>query len=70
MPIVPDDKDWTWVLAHRCPECGFDASSVDVDDLPGRIGATTRAWEAVLARPGASQRPQEGTWSPDRKSVV
>ena len=25
MPIVPDDKDWTWVLLRPCPECGFDA---------------------------------------------
>ena len=23
MPIVPDDKDWTWVLERRCPQCGF-----------------------------------------------
>ena len=28
MPIVPDDKDWTWVLERPCPECGFDAATV------------------------------------------
>jgi hypothetical protein len=28
VPIVPDDKDWTWVLERPCPECGFDASAV------------------------------------------
>ena len=28
MPIVPDDKDWTWVLQRPCPECGFDASAL------------------------------------------
>jgi hypothetical protein len=22
MTIVPDDKDWTWVLERPCPECG------------------------------------------------
>lgn len=27
MAIVPDTKDWTWVLERACPECGFDASS-------------------------------------------
>ena len=27
MPIVPDTKDWTWVLERRCDECGFDASA-------------------------------------------
>ena len=29
--IVPDDKDWTWVLERVCPECGFDARSIDVE---------------------------------------
>jgi len=24
MPIMPDTKDWTWVLRRACPECGFD----------------------------------------------
>jgi hypothetical protein len=24
MTIVPDTKDWTWVLRRPCPECGFD----------------------------------------------
>jgi hypothetical protein len=22
--IVPDTKDWTWVLDRPCPECGLD----------------------------------------------
>jgi hypothetical protein len=64
MPIVPDEKDWTWVLDRVCPECGFDTAAVDRDDLAGRIGLTSRAWEAVLAAPGVRQRPREGTWSP------
>ncbi|WP_458689292.1 hypothetical protein [Nocardia tengchongensis] len=25
MPIVPDAKDWTWVLERTCAECGFDS---------------------------------------------
>ena len=28
MAIVPDDKDWTWVVQRPCPECGYDATSV------------------------------------------
>ena len=23
MTIIPDTKDWTWVLQRPCPECGF-----------------------------------------------
>jgi hypothetical protein len=22
--IIPDTKDWTWVLDRPCPECGLD----------------------------------------------
>ena len=66
MPIVPDDKDWTWVLERRCPECGFDASSVP----PGSIGALVRAnaaaWALVLARPADElrRRPADDRWAP------
>ena len=34
--VVPDTKDWTWVLDRPCPECGFDAASVTVDRIPAR----------------------------------
>ena len=64
MPIVPDEKDWTWVLDRVCPECGFDTAAVDRDELPGRIAATSRAWEEVLGRPDVRQRPDDATWSP------
>ena len=60
MPIVPDEKDWTWVLDRVCPECGFDTAAVDRDELPGRIAATSRAWEEVLGRPDVRQRPGRG----------
>ena len=26
--VVPDTKDWTWVLGEQCPECGFIAADV------------------------------------------
>ena len=29
-PIVPDTKDWTWVLDRPCEECGFDATAHQV----------------------------------------
>ena len=35
--IVPDDKDWTWVLETPCPECGFVATTVAVEDVVGLL---------------------------------
>jgi len=64
MPIVPDEKDWTWVLDRVCPECGFDAADVDRDDLAGRVTATNVAWRAILERPDVAERPDDTTWSP------
>ena len=34
MTIIPDTKDWTWVLQRSCPECGFDTQSVVVQTVP------------------------------------
>ena len=64
MAIVPDAKDWTWVLERVCPECGFDARDVDPQHLPARIARTTEAWRAVLQRRDVRHRPDEATWSP------
>jgi hypothetical protein len=64
MPIVPDAKDWTWVLERVCPECGFDARDVDRDELAARISTTSQAWAEVLRRPNVRERPDEHTWSP------
>lgn len=65
MPIVPDTKDWTWVLDEQCPECGYDAASTDVADLPELIRRNARRWAAVLATgaPDLTVRPDEATWS-------
>jgi hypothetical protein len=64
MPIVPDEKDWTWVLGRVCPDCGFDTQAVDRDDLAGRIATTSAAWAAILAGPDVRTRPDDDTWSP------
>jgi hypothetical protein len=64
MPIVPDEKDWTWVLDRVCPECGFDTGAVELADLAHRIDRTTAAWREVLRRPDVRTRPDEATWSP------
>ncbi|WP_028266769.1 DinB family protein [Arthrobacter sp. MA-N2] len=64
MPIIPDEKDWTWVLSTPCPECGFDAATVTPSTVPGTVLNMLPRWRAVLRREGASVRPDEHTWSP------
>jgi hypothetical protein len=67
MPIVPDTKNWTWVVDRRCAECGFDASAVDaanaVTGVAGRLRRNAVAWPAVLQRPDVRERPDDSTWS-------
>lgn len=64
MPIVPDTKNWTWVLDRPCPECGYDAAAVSFRDVPALIRANAAAWTPVLARDDVRVRPDDSTWSP------
>lgn len=63
MPIVPDTKDWTWVLDRPCPQCGFEAGGVTLAELPGLIETNAAAWQPVLARGDVRTRPDDSTWS-------
>jgi hypothetical protein len=63
-PIVPDTKDWTWVLDRPCEECGFDATAHQVADLPRLLHDTAMTWSQVLARRDAAERPAPAVWSP------
>lgn len=62
--IVPDDKDWTWVLDRPCQECGFLASAVTPDDIATVIRDNVATWTAVLGLADAATRPDPTTWSP------
>jgi hypothetical protein len=64
MSIEPDSKDWTWVLERPCPECGFDASSVSLDEIPGLIRSNAEQWPVVLRHATAGDRPRADRWSP------
>lgn len=64
MPIVPDTKNWTWVLDEPCTDCGFDAASVAFADVPGLVRRNAAAWASPLAEPDAALRPDDSTWSP------
>jgi hypothetical protein len=64
MDVVPDTKDWTWVLQRPCPECGFDTQGFPVEAVPAMIMANTAAWQDALAGDGVRARPEPGKWSP------
>jgi hypothetical protein len=64
MAIIPDTKDWTWVLTRPCPECGFDTSDFPREALPTKLRSTASAWSVVLTRPTLTERPDPQTWSP------
>jgi len=65
MPIVPDTKDWTWVLERPCPECGFDSSTLPATEVAGLVRENAAAWRGVLSRPRAelTARPSDDRWS-------
>jgi hypothetical protein len=64
MTIVPDDKDWTWVLSRPCPECGLDTGEVPPGEVGPMLRANAERWLAVLAGADPARRPSPATWSP------
>ncbi|MEV6335723.1 DinB family protein [Nocardia vinacea] len=63
MPIVPDVKNWTWVLERSCPECGFDPESITYAAVPDLAREYAGRLSATLARHDATARPDDSTWS-------
>lgn len=62
--IVPDTKDWTWILSRRCPECGLDCQGFARETVAGMVHANADAWQEVLVRRGDVRcRPSPGIWS-------
>lgn len=62
--IVPDTKDWTWVLERPCPECGLAAGEVDPRGVIDAVPEQVTFWRTVLVHPDARRRPTPGVWSP------
>lgn len=62
--IVPDDKDWTWVLERPCPECGFVATAVGVEDVAPIVRGNAATWVTLLAGDDVAVRPRPEVWSP------
>lgn len=64
MAIIPDTKDWTWVLRRPCPECGFDTSRFARDEVAGMVLANAASWRGVLTGAGDVRvRPLPDKWS-------
>jgi hypothetical protein len=63
MPIVPDTKDWTWVLKRPCRECGFDVQAFPREELGAMIRENAQRWPELLTHPRVRARPSEETWS-------
>ncbi len=63
MPITPDAKNWTWVLDRACPECGFDAQTIQGPDVADLLRREAAVWPVVLDRESVAERPDENTWS-------
>ena len=63
MAIVPDTKDWTWVLDETCPECGYSAGDVDLGAIGDLVRANVEVWPALLADATAGVRPTADRWS-------
>ncbi|MFD0273791.1 DinB family protein [Kitasatospora sp. NPDC127111] len=63
--IVPDTKDWTWVLEQPCPDCGLDSGAVAREAVPGMIRTNADAWVALLGgdEEALRRRPRPETWS-------
>ena len=61
--IEPDTKDWTWVISRRCPECGFDASTLSHTDVADHIRTDAGEWVRRLSAPDAAERPRPTVWS-------
>jgi hypothetical protein len=64
--VVPDTKDWTWVIERRCPECGFAGTDVEPAGIAAMVRRTADRWSQVLAadHDQLRRRPRPGTWSP------
>lgn len=61
--IVPDAKDWTWVLDRACPECGFFVGELDPAFVPDVIRENAAGWQEALTTPRVAIRSREDRWS-------
>ncbi len=61
--IVPDDKDWTWVLREPCPECGLVTGEVEAAAVGTLVRDSLPRWRQVLDRADVARRRRPDVWS-------
>jgi len=59
--IPPDTKDWTWVIAQGCPECGW--RPPEPTEVFGRTLTTIPRWVTALSRADVAVRSDPAKWS-------
>ena len=64
MALVPDTKDWTWVLDRRCPECGFDATAIKGNEVSALLVDNAAQWRLKISADDVRLRKLEDVWSP------
>jgi hypothetical protein len=63
MPIVPETKDWTFVLERTCEECGVDVRTFPREQVGDMVRANATKWRGLLAHPDVRERPSDDRWS-------
>lgn len=61
--IVPDQKNWTFVLDEVCSECGYDVRSISPRDVIEQLPDGVERYLQALARPQARLRTIPTRWS-------
>ena len=64
MALLPDTKDWTWVLERRCPECGFDATALSGNEVSAVLADNAVQWRIRMSADDVRLRKLEDVWSP------
>jgi hypothetical protein len=61
--IIPDTKDWTWVLQRRCDDCGLEPAALARSDIAPALRSNAAEWPLALHRPDVRERPYPDVWS-------
>lgn len=65
--IIPDDKDWTWVLNEVCPECQYDVRIFPQEQIGSLIRENAAEWQTLIAAgtdDALRRRSRPDRWSP------